>query len=116
MVTLFSNPMHLETVGCIAKCSKYTGAILAPPWNCIIYCCNLQPPQGLTMESIFLSTSIIATVLSFVQLCWYLIQNKKDHTLNKDKNKKKAYLTITTAFNDKISIENLTDTSLISSP
>ena len=41
MTTFFSNPMYPETVGHITKCSEHTGVILAPPWNCVMYCYNM---------------------------------------------------------------------------
>ena len=65
----FSNPMHQETVRYITRRSEHTGVILAPPWNFLTYCYNLQSPQGLITELLFFSTAIISTVLSFMQLC-----------------------------------------------
>ena len=108
MATFFSNPVHPDTVGYIIKCSDHTEVILAPPWNYLIYCYNMQPLQRIIMESIYFSTAIIFTVLRFVQLWWYLVQNRPDHKLNRHKNNKKTYLIITTAFNSETSIEHLT--------
>ena len=101
MSIFFSNPMHPETVSHIANCSDYPGDILALPWNCLMYYYNLQPPQGLIMESLFYSTAIISTVLRFMQLYCYLIQNKQNHRLKRNEHRKKTYLIITTAFNSK---------------
>ena len=72
MTTFFSNPMDPEIVGRIAKCSKHAEVTLDPPWNWLIHCYNLKPPKGFIMESIFFLTAIRATMISFVQLCWYL--------------------------------------------
>ena len=108
MAKFFSNLMHQETMRHISKCSEETRFILAPAWIFLIYYYNLQPPQDLIMELLLFFTAIISTLLSFMQLYAYLIQNKQTHKLKRNKYKKKTCLTITTAFNSEASIKNLT--------
>ena len=89
----------------ISECTDHVRKNIVPPWTCLLKSYNLKAPQGFILNIILFFTAIFATLLRFVQLCWYLKRRKKIVKPTSSLDRKRAYFNVTTEFQLMASVE-----------
>ena len=68
----FGNQMSTQTMVHISEYTTHVYLLTAPPRSCLFKFLNKPPLSGFIFQNILFGAAILATFVSFLQLCWYL--------------------------------------------